>query len=211
MARHFCRKHDFFDIKVKSVLRSRLPLIELLCSRVPFLKLKIEHLNISTRPNWNICPSVNRCTKSLAWRFCSIGRTDSRRRIGVVASSLAANLLWSPFARGQAEGKGHDDYFAHLNGLLKEHGPGRPVMLLDKRFVNHNIDQLVSSVGEHKQYRVVVKSLPSVPLLAHVLQRSKSNALMVFHQPFLNEVAKTFPQADVLIGKPMPVQAAKTF
>ena len=138
-------------------------------------------------------------------------RSFLRRGATLGSSSLAANLLWSPFARGQAEGKGHDDYFAHLNGLLKEHGPGRPVMLLDKRFVNHNIDQLVSSVGEHKQYRVVVKSLPSVPLLAHVLQRSKSNALMVFHQPFLNEVAKTFPQADVLIGKPMPVQAARTF
>ncbi|MFT7654849.1 MAG: D-serine deaminase-like pyridoxal phosphate-dependent protein [Limisphaerales bacterium] len=138
-------------------------------------------------------------------------RSFLRHSAKLGSSTLAANLLWSPFARAQAERHGHDDYFAHLNGLLKRQGPGRPVMLLDKRFVDHNIDQIAGSVGGEKQYRIVVKSLPSVPLLKHVMQRSKSNALMVFHQPFLNEVAKTFPMADVLIGKPMPVQAARTF
>ena len=34
---------------------------------------------------------------------------------------------------------------------------------------------------------------------------------MVFHQPFLNQVAAHFPQADVLLGKPMPVVAAHNF
>lgn len=34
---------------------------------------------------------------------------------------------------------------------------------------------------------------------------------MVFHQPFLNAVAENFPEADALMGKPMPVSAARTF
>ncbi|MDH3641501.1 MAG: alanine racemase, partial [Gammaproteobacteria bacterium] len=38
-----------------------------------------------------------------------------------------------------------------------------------------------------------------------------TNALMVFHQPFLNAVAESFPGADTLIGKPMPVSAAENF
>jgi D-serine deaminase-like pyridoxal phosphate-dependent protein len=34
---------------------------------------------------------------------------------------------------------------------------------------------------------------------------------MLFHQPFINEVARTLPGADVLLGKPMPVAAAANF
>ena len=43
------------------------------------------------------------------------------------------------------------------------------------------------------------------------MDRAGTSALMVFHQPFLNAVATAFPDADVLLGKPMPVAAAETF
>jgi len=77
--------------------------------------------------------------------------------------------------------------------------------------MNHNIDEIVTSVGPEKTYRAVVKSLPSVPLLEHVTRRAKTNSLMVFHQPFLNAIAESFPSSDVLLGKPMPVAAARRF
>ena len=84
-------------------------------------------------------------------------------------------------------------------------------MLIDVERINTNIDLIAGSVGRQKTYRVVVKSLPSVPLLEHVMTRAKTNSLMVFHQPFLNVIAETFPTSDTLIGKPMPVSAAATF
>jgi D-serine deaminase-like pyridoxal phosphate-dependent protein len=34
---------------------------------------------------------------------------------------------------------------------------------------------------------------------------------MLFHQPFINRVAESLPEADVLLGKPMPVSAAAEF
>jgi D-serine deaminase-like pyridoxal phosphate-dependent protein len=77
--------------------------------------------------------------------------------------------------------------------------------------MDHNVDVLTSSVGPAKTYRVVVKSLPSVPLLEAVMTRARTDALMVFHQPFLNAIAERFPSADALLGKPMPVAAARTF
>jgi len=40
---------------------------------------------------------------------------------------------------------------------------------------------------------------------------SGSNRLMLFHQPFVNQVASQIPHADVLLGKPMPVAAAGNF
>ena len=128
-----------------------------------------------------------------------------------LAASTGGSLLWSPSALGKPGPSAHDAYFSQLNELLKRNGPGHPVMLLDIERMNHNIDQIVSSVGADKSYRAVVKSLPSVPLLEHVTQRAKTKALMVFHQPFLNAVAESFVHSDVLLGKPMPVAAARTF
>ena len=125
----------------------------------------------------------------------------------VTAAAAGGIVLWRPEDRGAP----HDAYFSTLNEMLKAEGPGRPVMLLDLTRMNHNIDVLVKSVGSDKTYRVVVKSLPSVELLAHVMARADTRALMVFHQPFLNQIAESFPDSDVLMGKPMPVQAARVF
>jgi D-serine deaminase-like pyridoxal phosphate-dependent protein len=123
------------------------------------------------------------------------------------AAAVGAGLLWRPENRGGP----HDAYFSGLNELLKAQGPGRPVMLIDAERMDHNIDVLAQSVGPDKTYRVVVKSLPSVPLLERVMARAKTRSLMVFHQPFLNAIAGAFPQADALLGKPMPVAAVETF
>ena len=136
----------------------------------------------------------------------------NRRDVLKNAAGLAGGLLlWAPTAAARAASGGHDAYFSRLNALLKRDGPGRPVMLIDTARMNRNIDVIARSVGPGKTYRVVVKSLPSVPLLEHVMKRAGTSALMVFHQPFLNAVANAFPQSDALLGKPMPVAAVRTF
>lgn len=127
------------------------------------------------------------------------------------AAAAGGNLLWAPHARAGAGASGHDAYFSRLNEMLKREGPGRPVMLLDAERMQHNIDVITRSVGPDRTYRVVVKSLPSVPLLQAVMNRARTRALMVFHQPFLNAVAEHFPESDVLLGKPMPAAAVRTF
>lgn len=136
-----------------------------------------------------------------------------RRALLGSAVSLAATyggLLWAPDARASST-RGHNKYFSDLNNVLRDHGLGRPVLIIDRDRMDQNIDAITRSVGAEKTYRTVVKSLPSVPLLRYVTQRAKTQALMVFHQPFLNEVARSFPDSDVLLGKPMPVAAARTF
>ena len=136
-------------------------------------------------------------------------RSFLRASARLAATAAAGRLLWTPAA--QAAPTAHDAYFSKLNAMLKREGPGRPVMLIDTARMHHNIDRLTASVGASKQYRIVVKSLPSVPLLEAVRQRAKTEALMVFHQPFLNAVAEAFPESDALLGKPMPAAAARTF
>ena len=129
---------------------------------------------------------------------------------GLTSSAVggATGLLWAPSASAK---RPHNEYFSRLNESLKRDGPGRPLMILDIDAVNHNVDMIAASVGENKNYRVVVKSLPSISLLQHVMKRAKTNSLMVFHQPFLNELAEKMPESDVLLGKPLPVNAVRTF
>ena len=134
-------------------------------------------------------------------------RTILAGAAGVVAAGAAGALLWRPGDQGAP----HDAYFSALNDLLKRDGPGHPVMIVDVDRMNRNIDVLAGSVGPGKAWRVVVKSLPSVGLLEHVMARGRTSALMVFHRPFLNAVAESFPGCDALLGKPMPVAAAERF
>ena len=105
----------------------------------------------------------------------------------------------------------HDAYFAQLNQLMREKGPGHPVLVLDLDLLDHNIDEMKTAIGDPSRFRLVVKSLPSEDLVRYILERTKTRKLMVFHRPFLNFVNTIFPDTDILLGKPFPVQAFKTF
>jgi D-serine deaminase-like pyridoxal phosphate-dependent protein len=125
--------------------------------------------------------------------------------LGLAAASAGGFLL-----RPKDQGEPHDSYFAALNNLLKANGPGRPVLVIDLDRLERNCARLKQSLGG-KQYRVVAKSLPSVALIDHVMRQTGSTRVMSFHQPFVNLVAHDMPHVDILLGKPMPVQAAADF
>jgi D-serine deaminase-like pyridoxal phosphate-dependent protein len=108
-------------------------------------------------------------------------------------------------------GAAHNEYFSAINALLKEQGIGHPVMVLDLDILDQNIRILKQKMPPPKSFRVVVKSLPSVELLRHVFDMAGTARAMVFHRPFLNRIAREFPNVDVLLGKPLPVRAARIF
>ena len=124
---------------------------------------------------------------------------------GALAVGAAAML------RPRDSGGPYSDYFAALNRELKAQGVARPCLLLDLDRLDANIDQVRASVRAPKTYRVVAKSLPSLKLLEYVMQRAATSALMSFHQPFLSAISAALPDADVLLGKPMPVDAVRRF
>jgi D-serine deaminase-like pyridoxal phosphate-dependent protein len=108
-------------------------------------------------------------------------------------------------------GAAHDGYFSALNALLKEQGPGHPVMVLDLDILDQNIRILKQNIPPPKSFRVVVKSLPCVELLRHVFDTAGTSRAMVFHRPFLNRIAHEFPNVEILLGKPFPARAARIF
>jgi D-serine deaminase-like pyridoxal phosphate-dependent protein len=103
------------------------------------------------------------------------------------------------------------DYFAQISHALKQAGAHRPTLVVDKQRLDENLDALLKVIQTGFDYRIVAKSLPSVPLLEYIMQRSGSNRLMSFHLPFLLHVVEHLPHADILLGKPMPVAAARQF
>lgn len=127
--------------------------------------------------------------------------------IGGAAIAAGAALALRP----ADEGGPYPPYFARLNALLRAQGPGRPLMLIDRARLHANCAKVKARLAPGKAFRVVAKSLPSLPLLTEVMGLMGTQRLMVFHQPHLNALAAALPQADLLLGKPMPVNAAATF
>lgn len=133
-----------------------------------------------------------------------------RRRsliIGGIAGAMGASWLLRP----REEGADHSPYFRQLSTALDDAGLAKPSLVIDRSILLANINTLAGHVKQRFHYRIVAKSLPSLPLLETVMQASGSKRLMLFHQPFINQVAARFPGADVLLGKPMPVAAAHNF
>lgn len=137
-----------------------------------------------------------------------------KRRNFIVGAAGAGVLLAGAGAwlRPSDNGAPYDEYFARLNRELREHGPMRPVMLIDLDRLDHNVDVVMRSVRRTgKHLRLVEKSLPSPQLLDYIARRAGTRRMMSFHQPFLNHDAERFTDADLLLGKPLPVRSAQEF
>jgi len=124
-----------------------------------------------------------------------------------------AVLVGAALAKPSDKGGSYPDYFNNLNQLLRAQEIDRPVLVVDMDRLDRNIDRVSKSIasGAGKNYRIVVKSIPCPQLVDYVARRSNSHSLMVFHRPFLQEMASLRPDADILLGKPMPVSAVHHF
>ncbi len=103
-------------------------------------------------------------------------------------------------------------YFQALNEELKGYKNAVPRLLIDLDALDENIGVLQHSLKAGVDFRLVVKSLPSPQLIQYLQQKLPTERLMVFHQPFLTQLLSLLgKEADVLLGKPMPVQTLQYF
>lgn len=132
-----------------------------------------------------------------------------KRRSLIVGAATALGLGW--LLRPDDQGVDHSRYFQHMSAALDGAELAKPTLVVDRSKLLANVNTLVKHLEGRFNYRIVAKSLPSIPLLGAVMEASGSNRLMLFHQPFINQVAARYPNADILLGKPMPVAAAHNF
>lgn len=134
-----------------------------------------------------------------------------RRTFLLGTAAVAATAGGAALLRPADAGGPYPAYFDKLNELLRAQGPGRPLIVIDRARLQENCAKVKAALAPGKAFRVVAKSLPSLPLLQEVMVRMDTRRLMVFHQPHLNTLATALPDSDLLLGKPMPVAAAATF
>ncbi|MFA0812363.1 DSD1 family PLP-dependent enzyme [Microbulbifer epialgicus] len=137
---------------------------------------------------------------------------DSKRRkllLGGVALGAVATLpLLRPRALGQG---GHSEYFQGLSKALHNAGFSGPTMVVDLARLKANADVLSGHLRGNYDYRIVAKSLPALGLLDTIAKQTGTEKIMVFHLPFLQQLVEARPIADILLGKPLPVAACKSF
>nr|WP_298144617.1 alanine racemase [uncultured Pseudomonas sp.] len=130
-----------------------------------------------------------------------------RSLLGLGAIGLLGGWALRPSDHGQP----HSPYFATLNRLLARTSGGIPLLIIDLDRLDENADLVAQHLGKTLPLRLVVKSLASSGLLNYLANRIGTQRFMAFHQPQLNQLARDFPQADVLLGKPLPTAAALAF
>ncbi len=132
-----------------------------------------------------------------------------QRRTFLLAGLTGLTGLWAAHPRDR--GMPHDDYFAHWNTLLRQHGLGVPTMLVDLDRLDSNISRIRASIPAGRALRLVAKSLPSTELLGYIMQGEADQRLMVFHETQIQALGAAFPTASLLLGKPMPIEAVARF
>jgi D-serine deaminase-like pyridoxal phosphate-dependent protein len=133
------------------------------------------------------------------------------KRRALLAAAVAVPVTLLAIGRPYRRSGAHDDYFLAVQAALREAGLFRPTLVIDRARLAHNLGVLKARLPKNKKFRVVAKSLPSLPLIAAVRDFMQTDRLMVFHQPHLNLFARDMPDAQLLLGKPMPAGAAKRF
>jgi D-serine deaminase-like pyridoxal phosphate-dependent protein len=135
----------------------------------------------------------------------------SRRRFARNAAlgGLGAAGLWA--LRPDDHGAPHDAYFAAIDRALKAAGIAMPTLVLDRARLQANATHLNQHVQGRMGLRLVNKSLPCMPLLDELVRLAGTQRQMVFNLPYLQLLARHQPQADILLGKPLPVAIAARF
>lgn len=104
-----------------------------------------------------------------------------------------------------------DAYFLGMQAALHAAGIATPTLVIDRARLNANIDTLVGHLPDGMGFRIVAKSLPSLGLIDHIRKRANTDRLMTFNLPMLAEISRNMPETTQLLGKPLPIAAAKAY
>jgi D-serine deaminase-like pyridoxal phosphate-dependent protein len=104
-----------------------------------------------------------------------------------------------------------ENYFKKMTQALCKAGLYTPSLVVDKVRLDSNLAAVKSITEKGFDFRIVVKSLPSIPMLEYIMKSANTQRLMCFHMPFLRYLSEHIPNADVLMGKPMPIGNVESY
>ncbi|EBA17155.1 hypothetical protein RSK20926_09297 [Roseobacter sp. SK209-2-6] len=92
--------------------------------------------------------------------------------------------------------------------MLRQTGVTGPCLILDKGRLMHNLALARERLHPGVEVRVVAKSLAAPPLLDLAMEQLDARGVMSFSAPMLEELLHLRPNAEHLLGKPLPAPAA---
>ena len=93
----------------------------------------------------------------------------SRRRLLWAGGGLGALIAGGALLHPGDHGGAHTPYFLTLQAALAEAGLYRPTLVIDKARLDSNIGKLTQHINGNFDYRIVGKSLPSLPLILSLI------------------------------------------
>jgi D-serine deaminase-like pyridoxal phosphate-dependent protein len=141
------------------------------------------------------------------------GNSKWTRRAAITgAGAVIAGGGYVLSTRQADKGGPHSPYFAALSAALKRAGIAQPAMVIDREKLKQNVEAARATLfNTQLALRVVVKSLPATQLIDFIAAHLHTDRYMVFNGSMLAEMSRRQPQADLLLGKPLPVKAAEQF
>ncbi|HLI67411.1 MAG TPA: alanine racemase [Caulobacteraceae bacterium] len=128
------------------------------------------------------------------------------------AAFIAEGVLALARNREDRGAGGHDAYFAGVQAALARAGIAEPALVVDRARLAANIEAVRDALAPSGlALRVVSKSLQAPALLELIMAGCASERLMVFSGVMLDEVARRYPTADVLLGRPLPALQVDAF
>jgi D-serine deaminase-like pyridoxal phosphate-dependent protein len=125
------------------------------------------------------------------------------------AIAVGAGIALRPGDNGAG---GHSPYFAGISAALKRAGIAQPTLVIDRQRLDANIKTVREALAPTKlALRIVTKSLQAPALLQAVMTGTGTNRLMVFNGVMLDEMVRSQPASDVLLGRPLPAMQVDAF
>lgn len=105
----------------------------------------------------------------------------------------------------------YQPYFSQLNTALKVEHSGESAGIIDLDRLDNNVEVVQNKLSDNFKLRLVAKSLPSLELLQYLMEKANTHRLMVFSEPFIEEILNHFnaDSLDIILGKPLPVAAVE--
>ncbi len=140
------------------------------------------------------------------------GKLSRRIALGALGATGLAGIGVLAARQPDRGRGGHDAYFRKLTAALQVAGIAQPTLVVDRARLDSNIAAVKANLaGSALGVRVVVKSLPAINLIDTVADGLKTNRFMVFNGEMLGEMRRRRPEADLLLGKPVPVMLAREY
>lgn len=124
---------------------------------------------------------------------------------GAAGAAVLGLLAFKPSDRGGA----HNAYFQGLSRALANANIAHPTLVVDQSRLLANADAAAATLAPSGlPLRLVVKSLPSFGLLDPLAERLNTRRYMVFNSAMLRQMMTRRADADLLLGKPLPIADA---